>query len=133
MSDGKPATLALKATHYPPGQNPPAMAVNCIVQTAVVDGVAYALLLSSCGKLVIQRARVGSAILTKDGKPRVEVTDLLTADLADLVEAAADVFTEEALSQPGDVKCACGMTTSALGLSLSKTCMKCSAALALAH
>lgn len=90
---GKPATLRLKAIHYPPGRNPPAMAAGCVFQTKAVDGVAYALLLSKCGKLVVQRARVGSAILAADGKPHVEVADILTTELADFMEAAAEVFT----------------------------------------
>ncbi len=101
--------ILVPVEHYGhPKQEPPALVVRPVYQSAPgKGGEAYAVSVGPGGLLVIQRAKVGSAILAADGKPRIELLDTVVVRLdklaryiMDEARAARDEVDAEAKSKP---------------------------------
>jgi hypothetical protein len=94
-----PLTVAA-ARYHEKGESPPSMKLQLAMQTAPgPDGTAYALSMTNCGKLVIQRAKVQSSILLVDGKPRTTMTDIFVFEAKDLFDSVERIVTQEAETQ----------------------------------
>ncbi len=93
--------IAVAAERYHKrGENPPAMQLQLAIQTSAdEDGTAYALQISSCGKLVIQRAKVSSAILHADGKSRTTMTDIVVFEAQALFDSVERLVAQEVETQ----------------------------------
>lgn len=94
-----PLTVAAVRYHED-GESPPNMKLQLAMQTAPgPDGTAYALSMSNCGNLVIQRAKVQSSILLADGKARTTMTDIVVFEAKDLFDAVERIVAQEAETQ----------------------------------
>jgi hypothetical protein len=81
----KHVDLTIAAEHYALPAQPPDLSVQPLIQMAPADGgIALAVSLSREGFLVVQRAKVGSAILTQDGRARIRLLDTVVVRLDEL-------------------------------------------------